>query len=300
MLGRDACWPVARLALAGLLITAAWAKGSDLATDWTWGNRIWQSRPFLIGLVLGELTFALWLLVGLFPRWSWVSAIGLFMTFALFNSYLAITGERSCACFGRAQVDPRLMACVDFLIAAALTVCPLSRPDEPSFASAPWRLYGFVFLAVAVLVPSLLNMVYYAHQGLALDLRRDPRLQGVVNKELRSPSSDELLDLMRQATQLDFTIDQRLRNNPPDYGFWTTGKIWGVMMGMAEKQVLPARWHKTENGYQLALAAPWGSRAAPWLVSGLVFLGACVYLGCVSRRKGSSAVLARFGCGMPV
>jgi hypothetical protein len=35
MLGRDACWPVARLALAGLLITAAWAKGSDLATDWT-------------------------------------------------------------------------------------------------------------------------------------------------------------------------------------------------------------------------------------------------------------------------
>src|SRR6516162_2660636 len=60
------------------LLAAAFLKTHALATDSVLGIRFWNSRWFLIGLVLVECGYGLWLLFGLYPRWSRVGALCLF------------------------------------------------------------------------------------------------------------------------------------------------------------------------------------------------------------------------------
>src|SRR5260370_42288000 len=86
-------WRIARIGLALLLLTAAWAKGHKLATDSTWGDRLWDSRWFLATLALGEIGFALWLVIRLFPEWAWILANSFFFLFAAVNVFLAMVGE---------------------------------------------------------------------------------------------------------------------------------------------------------------------------------------------------------------
>lgn len=277
--GQQNWWRVARVVLATLFLAAAWGKGHKLATDSIGGNNLWDSRWFLVSLVVVEIGFALWLVFGLYPRWSWLATVCFFVAFALFAIFLTLRRESFCPCFGRAKFDPALVAFVDSLIVFAVALCPLPKSEEPSFTAAPWRLYCFGFVFVLVSVPALLNMVYYAHRGLVLELRVDRGLQKMMTHKLQDPSSEDILKLLNKSTGLQFTIDDRLRNRAPSYGYWSTGRAWGVMIGMAEKQALPARWDKTQNGYHLAAAAPWGDPSLAWLGSIFVLGAVCVGIG---------------------
>lgn len=289
-------WRVARILVGALLLAAAWGKGHKLATDSTWGNNLWDSRWFLVSLVLVEIALGLWLLFGLYPKWSWLAAISSFVVLGLFNVFLTVKGERVCPCFGELALDPKYVAFLDLLIALAIALCPLTNPEEPSFSSAPWRLYSFALVSALVFVPALLNMVYYTNRGLALDLRSDSRLQTALQRELRNPESEAIVGLLTESTGLIVTLDERLRNKPPDYGFWRTGKAWSVMIGMAEKQVIPARWEKNASGYHLAAAAPWGNATVPWFLSLGTFAAYCVYLGYLACTRGQAKLLKSFGC----
>jgi hypothetical protein len=204
-------------------------------------------------------------------------------------------GEKSCPCFGKTSLDPSVVALLESVIAFALVFCPLPKTGEPSYSSAPWRLYCFGVVYLLVSVPAFFNMVYYAHRGLSLDLRADRRLAKMMQHQLREPSSEEILELLRKSTGLEFTIDDRLRDRPPNYGFWSTGKAWSVMIGMGEKQLIPTRWDKTDHGYNLAVAAPWGNPAAPWFVSSIIFGAAFFSLSYFAWNRGRQPFLRGFG-----
>jgi len=65
-----------RLALGLLLLIAAALKGHQLATEPVPETGLLTSRWFLIGVVEFELFFGLWLLSGLYPKWTWRAALG--------------------------------------------------------------------------------------------------------------------------------------------------------------------------------------------------------------------------------
>jgi Methylamine utilisation protein MauE len=279
----DACWLGARVILSSLLFTAAWTKYRTLTNDATWGNHVWDQRWFLAALAIVESGCALWLVFGLYPRRTYFSAVTIFAIFGLFNTYLASTGAVSCPCFDRAS-DPTWMALLDALIVLALVLCPAPNAEKPTFSSSPWRLYGFCLASVFVMAPAAVNMGYYAHTEVALDLRLDGRLYKKVKAQLQSPSSEQLLQQLSRSTGLEFTLDNRLGEAPPNYGVWGSLNAWSVMLVMAKKQTIPARWDRTETGYHLAVAAPWGGRAVPWVVSGAVFACVCLAFGYMTGK----------------
>ncbi|MBI3409995.1 MAG: hypothetical protein HY040_16770 [Planctomycetes bacterium] len=248
----------------------------------------------MASLVVFEIGFGLWLVFGLYPKWTWSGAISLLVAFASFNVFLSLKGEKTCPCFGKGNIDPGLVALVEALSALGLVFCQ-PRANGPTLLSAPWRLYGFGSIYLLVSVPALLNMVYYSRQGLSLDLRSDKHLDKVLGHKLRQPSSEEILELLRESTDLEFTIDDLLRQRSPDYGYWSTGKAWSVMIAMGEKQWTPTRWEKTDYGYHLAVATPWGSSALPWILSSLVAGIIGLYLVQVGRLQGHEVLLRRFG-----
>jgi Methylamine utilisation protein MauE len=280
-----AWWRVARGLVCALLLSAAWGKAQELASDSIWGTRFWESRLFLASVVLVEIAFAVWLGFGLYPKWSWLAALSLFMTFALFSFYLGMKGAKYCPCFGKGS-DPMLVGLLDAVIALALALCPTPAAARLTISSAPWRFYGFGLTAVFLMAPAGLNMAYYSHTEVGLELRLDRRLYRTVKAQLRSPSSEELLQQLREATRLEFTLDRGLSAAPPNYGLWGTLNAWSVMMMMAKRQPVPARWERTDTGYHLAAAAPWGGRAVPWLVSGGVCACVCLSLGYMARKPG--------------
>lgn len=285
---------VSRILVAGLLLFAAWGKWQTLATDSDRGDHWWETRPFLVSLVLAELGFGIWLLLGLYPKVAWACAIGLFVEFAVFNGYLFARGEQSCPWLAKLHAHPGLMAGIDLLIVLALACCPPPNNLRVGFGEAPWRLYAVGCLFTAVAIPAFLEMVYYSHRGLALDLQADPRLQVNVKKKTGRVSSEELITVLENSTALRFTIDESLLRDPPDYGIWNMGRAWSVMLGMAEKQRMPARWEKEGAGYHLHPASPLG-RPLPWAASMVAFAGLSVGALGFTWRNGKRALLQRFG-----
>ena len=119
-----------------------------------------------------------------------------------------------------------------------------------------------------------MSMVNYRGRGLMLELRRDESLQVPLGREVTKPSSEDLAKILEEATRMSFTIDERLLSSQPDYGFWKLGKIWSVMLHMAEKQPLPCRWERTSDGYHLTVVPG----VMPWLISGMALgIGLAVF-----------------------
>jgi hypothetical protein len=111
-----------RVVLGVLLLVAAGLKGYQLATEPVLGDGILNSPWLLIGVVEFEIFFGLWLIAGLYPKWTWVAACGCFTLFAGVSLFKALSGAASCGCFGRMQVNPWYTVALDALAVATLLV----------------------------------------------------------------------------------------------------------------------------------------------------------------------------------
>ena len=116
-----------RLGLGLLLLIAASLKGYQLATEPSLQKGLLTSRWFLIVTVEGEVGLGLWLLSGLYRRLAWAAALICFSGFAAVTLYEALTGQASCGCFGKVEVNPWYTFALDLAVIAALV---LFRPAK--------------------------------------------------------------------------------------------------------------------------------------------------------------------------
>ena len=164
---RTSAWTVTRILLGLVLLLAAGLKAHQLATEPVPETSLLTSRWFLILWVETEIVLGLWFLSGLARRAAWIAALACFSVFSLVTLYKALSGDVSCGCFGRVEVNPWYTFVLDVAAVGALV---LFRPDIriPTIASKPRaRLTvtvaaGFVMvlgvgLAAALYTPSTLS-----------------------------------------------------------------------------------------------------------------------------------------------
>lgn len=165
-LGRLGAYGVVCAGLGLLLLAAAAAKGHQLATQPVAELGLLTSRWFLVAVVEFELAFGLWLLMGLYPRWTWRVALLCFVGFAGVSLQKALSGETSCGCFGAVEVDPRLTFLLDVTAAALLLwFQPVQRPGEGHRVSVV-RLRAY--LAITLLVAPSAGVVMLAYRPTVL------------------------------------------------------------------------------------------------------------------------------------
>jgi thiol-disulfide isomerase/thioredoxin len=147
-----------RTILAAILIGAAVLKGYQLATEPVLGSGLLSSRVFLIAVVEFEWLFGVWLLTGMYPKWTWRVALGCFGLFACVSLYKGLSGDASCGCFGRVTVSPWWTLTMDLAAVAALLLwTPRERePDGEMARAEPSRPIGSYGLGV------LLSIVVFA------------------------------------------------------------------------------------------------------------------------------------------
>ncbi len=128
-------WPVFRIVIGLVLLTAAIAKCHALATSIDVKPGILHSRWFNILVVHFEIAFAVILFSQLLPKLTWGASL---LTFAIFFSVAATKaalGENSCGCFGAAVVSPVWTAIGDLAVIGMLVVV---RPHGSVFH---WRAF---------------------------------------------------------------------------------------------------------------------------------------------------------------
>lgn len=149
-------YDVVRVIVGLVLLTAAILKGHQLATEPVVGSSFLDSRWFLIGVVEFELLFGLWLVAGICPKFSWVTALLCFAAFALTSLIKALAGEASCGCFGRVPVNPWYTFGLDMAAVVALLYW---RPNGHgaiagrSVRSLPLQVGGVALAALLVGIP---------------------------------------------------------------------------------------------------------------------------------------------------
>lgn len=122
-------WDVLRLALAGLLLTAAILKlaGRNESPMPAIG---WFGQPWVqLAVIQCEIVLAVWLVSGWFQRGAWLVAIAAFTSFAGINAYIGWHGVASCACFGRFEARPWHVFALD---AGIVLLAGIFRPHPPS------------------------------------------------------------------------------------------------------------------------------------------------------------------------
>ena len=132
-------YDVVRVLLGIVLLTAAGLKGYQLAAEPVVGERLLDSRWFLIGVVEFELFFGLWLLVGIYPKVTWLAALLCFAGFAGISLVKALSGAASCGCFGQLAVNPWYTVVLDLGLIAMLFRWRPARA-ESGFSRGPRRL----------------------------------------------------------------------------------------------------------------------------------------------------------------
>ena len=116
-----------RLSVAALLLTAASAKGYQLATEPIPAAASLSARWLHIAGVELELLLGLCLIARLYLATIWRITAVLFTAFAAVSLAKAISGQASCGCFGRVVVSPWVMLLVDFAVLTALFRWPPPR-----------------------------------------------------------------------------------------------------------------------------------------------------------------------------
>ncbi len=157
-------YDVVRIVLGLLLLVAAGLKGHELATSPVAGTGLLDSRWFLIGVVEFELFFGLWLLAGIYPRWTWAAALSCFCLFASVSLWKAISGDASCGCFGKVPVDPWYTFTLDALAVAALFRFRLASGRWRvawDFRSPRFRVIGVAAIWLLVGIPAAAAMSAY-------------------------------------------------------------------------------------------------------------------------------------------
>ena len=108
-------WPVVRIALGVLLLTAAVLKlaGRNVSAVPQVG---WYATPMAqIAAAEWELVLAIWLLSGAYRIGAWLAALATFVTFAGISGYLGWIGVASCGCFGAIHASPWHAFAVDLV-----------------------------------------------------------------------------------------------------------------------------------------------------------------------------------------
>ncbi|MDR2644238.1 MAG: hypothetical protein LBC74_15770 [Planctomycetaceae bacterium] len=115
-------WIVVRFIIAVILLIAAVLKAHQLATTPLLGEGLLHNRWFNIFVVEFELFFGIWLIFGLLPKLTWLATIGLFSIFSVISFYEAISGFKSCNCFGNVTVNPWITMAFDLMITGLLLI----------------------------------------------------------------------------------------------------------------------------------------------------------------------------------
>lgn len=129
--------------LGSMLLLAASLKGYQLATGPVPETDLLGSRGFSIGLIECEAAFGLWLWSGWYPRQTRWAAFAWFGVLLAASVGMALSGRRSCTCFGPLQIVPWAMAAFDSAALAALCLCPpasgasaVAQPQSPHMVVA--------------------------------------------------------------------------------------------------------------------------------------------------------------------
>ena len=141
----------------------------QLGTEPVAGEGLLTYRWSLIAAVMVEMALGLWLVSGLYRRAAWAAGCVCFVAFGGVTLYKAVTGEASCGCFGKIEVNPWITLVLDVAAVAALWVW---RPDvrEVRRVMRPrLRLAGVVGMALAAGLPAVVWMAGYTPATLADD-----------------------------------------------------------------------------------------------------------------------------------
>ena len=155
--------------ISAILLAACALKVQQLSTEPVEYKGFLSYRPFLILEAEIELFLGLWLLSGLSKRLVWGLTTICFVVFSLVAVYKAYTGETSCGCFGKLQINPWYTLILDICVIALLLKF---RPDlkQPQPASRPalkFAIFSFAMLAAGI--PSGLAMAMYTPATLSDD-----------------------------------------------------------------------------------------------------------------------------------
>lgn len=145
-----------RVALGLVLLVAAGLKAHQLATEPILGRGILNSPLFLIGLVEFELLLGVWLLFGLYPRYTRLAAVGVFAVFACVSLLQALRGQPTCGCFGKVAIDPWYTFAFDSVAVVCLLVIKNVRglQRETVFgeaATVPARVWASLLVSAVIL-----------------------------------------------------------------------------------------------------------------------------------------------------
>jgi hypothetical protein len=111
-----------RMAASLVLLFAALMKWGQLPILDRTGGGLFHKSSFVVGLIVFEVVLAIWLAIGIWPKWATWLPSACFAAFALVALYQAFTGADSCGCFGRIKVNPWVTFGLDLTLAAALWV----------------------------------------------------------------------------------------------------------------------------------------------------------------------------------
>ena len=131
---------VAVMTLAGLLLIAAAILKAHEALNvyfFSWHEKgLWNSWELLLVLIPAEFALGVWLVSGLFRKAAWLAGTAAFFVFIIVTLSLALTGAKSCGCFGQVHVNPWVtLFAIDTPLALLLAIF---RPQGHKLLPPPW------------------------------------------------------------------------------------------------------------------------------------------------------------------
>src|SRR5436309_2525042 len=87
-------------------------------------------------------------------------------------------------------------------------------------------------------------------------LRADPALNAYLNVQPDRPKLSHIVAKLSEATGLEITVGEGLKNYDPDYGYIQPSKpgfhAWQIMELVAKKGLQYGYWEKSKQGYRLS------------------------------------------------
>lgn len=267
-------WPVLSVLFGLVFLITASFKGYEIATEVLAENSLLTTRWVLMAVVEWEFFIALWLLGGFYrnyPRTTrWVILVYFFALFEVAVESI-LSGDASCPCLGKTKVVPWVVGVFDLVAVGSLAAV---SDSAPVWVSDRRQWVSLAIVAAVFGTISMITMGDYGTMGAVPQLRKDRRLHNIVTIEIRNPTTEQILDIGNKAAGVSLKLDAKLKKEQPDYGSWSVRKtrLWAVMELLVNQQVVPARWEKTDDGYAMIPAAPFGKSKVFWVSSAILLL----------------------------